>query len=127
MTNDIYYYKYLKYKEKYKKLTELCNNMEKYAVTMSENINSNGKNIKLIFNYLDNWNECYQEAANFLFNKDYNLQYLQNICIFLGILTIVILFSVLFKDQISTVATTATAKARETVSSASVSSENNEL
>jgi hypothetical protein len=76
MTNDIYYYKYLKYKEKYKKLQELCTNMEKYAVTMSDNIISNGKNIKLIFNYLDNWNECYQEAANFLNHKDYNLQYL---------------------------------------------------
>jgi hypothetical protein len=49
--------------------------MEKYAVTMSDNIISNGKNIKLIFNYLDNWNECYQEAANFLYHKDYNLQY----------------------------------------------------
>ena len=78
MTNDIYYYKYLKYKEKYKKLQELCTNMEKYAVTMSDNINSNGKTIKLIFNYLDNWNECYQEAANFLYNKDYNLQYLHD-------------------------------------------------
>jgi hypothetical protein len=55
----------------------------------------------------------------------YNLQYLQNICIFLGVLTIVILFSVLFKDQISTVATTATAKATETVSSITNSDENN--
>jgi len=78
MSNDIFYYKYLKYKEKYKKLQELCTNMEKYAVTMSDNINSNGKNIKLIFNYLDNWNECYQEAANFLYHKDYNLQYLHD-------------------------------------------------
>jgi hypothetical protein len=78
--NNIYYKKYLKYKKKYIQLKALCNNMEKYAKTMSETVTVGNKNINLKFNYLDNWIECYQEAANFITNKDYNLKYL-NDCI----------------------------------------------
>jgi hypothetical protein len=78
--NNLFYKKYLKYKKKYVQLKALCNNMEKYAKTMSETINVGNKSINLKFNYLDNWNECYQEAANFITNKDYNLNYL-NDCI----------------------------------------------
>lgn len=78
--NDLYYYKYIKYKKKYTLLKKkaLCTNMETYATTMSEHININGKIINLKFHYLDNWNECYQEAVNFINNKDYNLQYLHD-------------------------------------------------
>ena len=73
-----YYNKYLKYKKKYKVLQNLCKNMETYANTMDSVNNYNGKNIHLTFNYLDNWNESYQEASNFLQYKDYNMEYLNN-------------------------------------------------
>lgn len=75
-----YYNKYLKYKKKYELLKNLCTNMETYAKTMDSFNNYNGKNIHLTFNYLDNWNESFQEASNFLQYKEYNMEYL-NDCI----------------------------------------------
>ena len=44
----------------------------------------------------------------------YNLQYLQNICIFIGIIILIMLFGVFFKDKISDVATSAKSMATTT-------------
>lgn len=86
-----YYQKYIKYKTKYLNLknqlggvkhkTNTCAHIKYYAKTMSETIsipNSTEKiyNINLKFKFLDNKNECIQEARNFLKNKEKNIEYL---------------------------------------------------
>jgi len=77
--------KYLKYKIKYLNLKyqlggikkSTCDNVKAYAVKMSETIqlDKNFK-IKFKFRFLDNTNECLQEARNFLKNKTKNEVYL---------------------------------------------------
>jgi hypothetical protein len=86
-----YYQKYIKYKTNYLNLKNqlggvinkdiTCANITYYAKKMSEKIpatNSKGENynINLKFKFLDNKNECIQEAKNFLKNEDKNMSYL---------------------------------------------------
>jgi len=85
-----YYHKYLKYKTKYfnyknklsglaKYKTAACYNMEGYAKSMEGPvfIKPGELTINFKFRFLDNKNECMQEAYNFLKNKDKNMNYLK--------------------------------------------------